>query len=898
MSWLGRLFRRERLERELDKELKFHIETRAQELIANGVAPVEARRRALAEFGGIEPIKETARDARGTRWVEDFFQDVKYALRMLRSNKGFAIAAVLSLAAGIGANAAVFRVIDGLILRPMDVAKPQELIFVHSEDIGGSRFSHPAYLQFAEAGAPAEFAVNTAPNSAQITLNGATELRSFQLVSGNWFSLLGLGAQTGRVLTPADDSISDPRSVVVISDRYWTRQFARSAAAVGSEIQINKVPVEIVGVAPAGFTGTTIGSPTDFWLPASLQHTVRHRNNASTDNADSSKPWTPQDGIAWLSIIARAPADTRAALLTRLNARYRQIVERRFEGSGDKTRRERWMRDKIVLADASRGASALRTQLTPALRVLMGMVGLVLLVACANLANLLLARGAARGREFALRLSIGARRSRLVRQLLTESMTLATLGGVAGLAVAWWGGTALLRAVSTTSAPIPVALPVEWRVVAFGVGATILTGILFGLVPALRLSRPSANDALKSGTRVVGSGRRGSLPLVKILVAVQVAVSLLLLTGAVLFFRTFQNLVHVEAGFDRTSVMTARFDTRLAGFDTAQLPAIYARLIDETSRLPGVTSSTIAVVGTVTGAERVGSMEIDGYTPGPGEETRVHEEIVGPAYFSTLGMRLLSGRDFTDRDDERAKKVAIINETFARRYFGTPNPLGRTIGFSDAKEFEVIGVVADVRANGLRVDVPSMAYLPLKQRSEEYARNLYIRSAGSLETMGPSLKEAIARAVPGLAVREVLPLGELAERTVATERMISRLTGLFGLLGVAVACLGLYGTIAYSVARRTNEIGVRLALGASPGGVRNMVLKETLTLVGVGVVCGLAMILPLGRLLAAQLYGLSPRDPLTLAASALTVVAVGLLAGVIPAWRAARVNPTSALRAD
>ena len=899
MSWLGRLFSRARQERDLDKELSFHVETRMQDHLNEGVAPAEARRRALAEFGGIEPIKEHARDARGTRWVGDLIQDVHYALRMLRANPGFTLAAVLSLAVGIGANAAVFRVIDGLVLRTVDVRRPEELFFVETTDAKSSRMSHPVYQQLAAAVPGATFAVMTSPSNTQVTVDGAAELRNLQLVSGNWFSFLGVEAQAGRLLTPADDSVSTPHSVVVISDRYWTRQFARSPAAIGATILLNNAACEIVGVAPASFSGLMVGTLADVWVPVTMQPALRYRGNASNENADDSQPWVPQDGIAWLTVIGRAPRSmNRGVLLASLEGRYHQALVARTAEFKNESRRARFLRDRIVVTDASRGLSPLRTQLSPALTVLMSMVGLVLLVACANLANLLLARGAARGREFALRLSIGARRGRLIRQLLTESVTLAALGGAAAMVVAWWGGGALLRLVSSTATPVPVALPVDWRVLAFGGGATLTTGLLFGLVPALRLSRPDMHDSLKTGGRVINSGRRGRVPLVKVLVAVQVAVSLLLLTGAALFFRTFQNLVRIEAGYDRESVVDARFDTRLSGVAEKDLPAFYARLLDEARRVPGVKSATIGLNGPVSGSVRTSGMVVDGYTPPPGEDLVAQEDYVGPEFFTTLGMRMLDGRDFAESDDLHARKVAVINETMAKKYFGARSPIGRGFGYNSTQEFEVIGVVADARANGLRKDVPALAIYPLKQNPEEFARNLYVRAAGAVDPVVNGLKQALKAAAPGLALREVVTLGELTERTVSSERLVSRLAAVFGVLGLAVACLGLYGTIAYSVARRTTEIGVRLALGASPSGVRAMVLRETLGLVWLGVAGGMALVLALGRLAETQLYGLSSHDPSTLAITCLTIVTVGVLAGVLPAWRAARVSPMVAIRSD
>jgi predicted permease len=896
MSWLGRLFRRERLERELDKELQFHVEERAAELRRNGASSEEARRRALAEFGGVEPIKEQARDARGTQWISDIGQDVRYALRMLRSNKGFTFAAVLSLALGIGANASVFRVINDLILRPLAVEQPNQLFILESSATGISLFSHPAYLDLAAAAPAARLAVMTRPSNMQVTIDGSAELGSTTLVSRSFFDVLGIAPQEGRVFSAAEEQAAAP--VAVISDGYWTRQFARRPVAIGSTILVNNAPHTIIGVAPPTFTGVNVGSPADIWLPVTAQHGVHYQSNSSSKNGRDDEPWVPQREISWLAIMGRYPASGAGSIPAALSSRYTQLVAESAKAIENPDRRERALTDHLVIRSGARGFSDTRERATPALTVLMGMVGLVLLVACANLANLLLARGAARAREFSLRLSIGARRGRLIRQLLTESLTLAAIGGAAGLALAFWGAAALTKLMAQGRAPSDLGGSMDWRVTTFGLGVTLITGLAFGLLPALRLSRPEMVDAMKSGGRVVGTGRRGRLPLVKSLVAVQVAVSLLLLAGAMLFFQTFRNYVKVDAGYDRDHVVSARFDTRLAGFTQDELPGLYARLLDASARIPGVRSATLGQVGPSTGSATMSTLVIDGYTPGPTEDVIANEEYVGPGYFSTLGMHLLAGRDFAPSDDATSRHVVIINETMAKRFFDKKNPVGLGLGYDVASENEIIGIVADARANGLRRDVPPLMYSPLAQHPDGYARNLYVRADGAIAPVTASLRDAIKRVAPGLAIREIVTLGELTERTVASERTVSDLTALFGLLGVAVASLGLYGTIAYSVARRTNEIGVRLALGASPSGVRWMVVQETLWLVAAGVVAGVLLMLPLSRLLESVLFGVTGHDPRTLLLASIAVMAVGALAGLIPAFRASRVNPTSALRAD
>jgi predicted permease len=544
----------------------------------------------------------------------------------------------------------------------------------------------------------------------------------------------------------------------------------------------------------------------------------------------------------------------------------------------------------------AQGLSPLRVAFSDALWVLMATVALVLLVACANLASLLLARNAARARELSVRLAIGARRGRLVRQLLTESLLLAALGGTAGLLLARWAAPMLPRlALSAPPTSSPLDLPLDGRLLAFALAVSLVTGVLFGLAPALRWSRAGAYDALRFSARVVG----GRQLFARGLVLAQVGLALVLLVFATLFTRTFQNYLSLDAGFERERVVTARFDPRLAAIPEDRLPALYDRLLAEAGRLPGVRSTTIAAIGATTGAARISSVTVEGYQPQPGEDPTVHEDFVGPAYFETIALPIRRGRDFTERDDARAPLVAIVNETMARRYFGDRDPIGRRFGYSsDRLQFEVVGVAADALVNGLREQTPPMAYYPLRQTPGAAAGNLYVRAAGSAEAARAGLRAAVAAAEPNLAVREVVTLAELASRTVARERLMSNLVSAFSALAVIVACLGLYGTLSYSVARRTNEIGVRLALGAAPSQVRRLVLRESLLLVAIGCAVGLGAVLPLAPLVSSLLFGLSPYDVPTMAGVTAALLAVGLLASAAPAWRASRVDPLTALRTE
>ena len=903
MGWFSRLIGRERLERELDAELTHHVDEEARRLEREGLEPDDARRQALARFGGLEPIKEHARDARGTRWVDDLSRDVRYAFRMMRRSPVFTAAAIVSLAVGIGANAAIFSISDALLLRPLDLPRPNELWFLNRAGFAqpNYRFSYPSLTNLQKAVPDVQFAASASTNRIQIDRESGAELAIGQLVSGNWFEVLGVSAATGRLLTGNDATAPGTSPVAVLSYDFWSREYGTDPRVVGSTLRVNGVPLTIVGVAARNFDGVNIGTRVDLWAPVTMQQELRSRGNASIDDADGTKPWVTQEGIAWLTVVARIPASVRPAEAgARIAGYWKTEVEDRADMVRDEAQRKFRLREHAELVPGARGLSTLRDNFSQPLVVLMVTVAAVLLIACANLASLLLARSSARGREFALRLSLGAGRGRVVRQLLTESLTLAFLGGLAGLGVAQLGGHGLLVMASTGSRAIPLDLPLDWRLIAFTAAVSVVTGVLFGLGPALRSARPSLVEPLKGGTRVVGAERKaGTLPFGKILIALQVALSFVLLVGALLFLRTFQNLLNVDTGFDRTEVVVAAIDPVLSGVTTGQLPDLYARLIERARAIPGATSAALALSGPVSGSARTSSISVDAEAMRVGKDSDVREEYVTPDYLTTVGMPLIRGRSFTADDRDGRPKVCVVNESMAKHFFGSVDPIGHHLGYGSPTDVEVIGVVHDARVDGPKGEVPWMVFYPIAQSSPvEFARGLYVRVSGPVEAAKSSLRSSILSVNPRLAVREITTLAVLNERTVSNDRLVSRLTGVFGLLAMGVACLGLYGTVAYSVVRRTNEIGVRMALGASRGGVGWLVLRETLTLAAAGGVLGMIVVWPLLKFLTSLLYGISPHDPVALASAAGGLLVAGALAGAIPAWRASRVDPLTALRAE
>jgi predicted permease len=901
MGWFRRLLGRDRLERELDAELTHHVGEETRRLVAEGETPEEARRQALGRFGGVEPIKEQARDARGTRWVEDLSRDVRYAFRMMRRSPAFTLAAIVSLAVGIGANAAIFSISDALLVRPLDVPHPQELYFLNHAGYSSPnyRFSYPSYQRTQQAVPDVQFAVASSATRVQIDRENGSELATGQLVSGNWFAVLGVKAAAGRVLGPSDSPGPGAERVVVLSYDYWTREFGADPRVVGAAMRINGVTLSIVGVAADGFVGVNVGQRVDLWAPVTIQQDLRVRGNASSDDADDSQPWVTQEGIKWLTLVARVPATTAVAdAAARIGGFWRHDIEDAAAKITNVERRTYRLREHVELVPGARGLSDLRESFSQPLVVLMVTVAAVLLIACANLASLLMARSTARGREFALRLSLGAGRGRVVRQLLAESLTLALLGGLLGIGVAQIGGHALLAMASTGTRAIPLELPLDWRLISFTAAVSLLTGVLFGLGPAIRSSRPNLTDPLNAGARVVAAERKGgAFSFGKVLIAVQVALSFALLVGALLFLRTFENLVSADTGFDRSAVLVARFDPVLSGITEGQLPDLYQRLLENAKQIPGVSSASIALTGPVTRSARTSGILVDHEQMRVGQESVAREEFVAPDFFRTIGVTLLRGRPITADDDTRHPKVAVVNEMMAKHFFGDQDPIGHMVGYGPA-DTEIVGVVRDVRVDGPKNVVPSMVYYALAQNPNEFGRNLFARVTGPIEPAKVALRSAVASANHNLAVQEVATLGELNERLVSNDRLIARLTGVFGLLAVGVACLGLYGTVAYSVVRRTNEIGVRMALGATRSGVGWLVLRETLLLVVAGGLLGFAIVWPLLKYVSTLLYGISPHDPLALTTAAVGLIVAGTLAGAVPAWRASRVDPLTALRAE
>jgi len=994
-SWVVRLlslFRRRQLEERLQDELGFHLEMQAREHEARGMSAAAARRAARAALApdgpgwSVESLKEEMRARRGVPALETLGQDVRYALRMMRKSPGFTAVALLSMAFGVGTNCAIFSVVDALLLKPLPVAGADRLVVLEKSRRGDPMplFSYSAWrlLQQAPqyAGVMAmtvDFPAVVRPLAPQAT-PGATvlaaragetlETATAQLVSGDFFSALGTGMAVGRSFTAEEDAVPGGHPLAVISYGYWQRRFARDPNVVGRALLVNGVPVTVIGVVRRGFQSAIADVAPDLFLPVTLRDLVRYEGNIDSDGPDlPGLSIFEQVNDHWLLLLARRrPGVSVERASAALNLLFQRDKAARLatHAQDSEQGRRQVMDERVLLQPAARGLSHLRGSLTQPLLILMAVSALVLVIACANLANLLLARADRRRKEMALRLGIGAGRGRLLRQLLTESLLLAGLGGALGIAGAGWGSRLLLGLASRSARPIPLDVGLDWRLLVFALGVALATGIGFGLAPALQATRVDLAANLKEGAGAMGgraaagggggaAGAGGGLG--RVLAAAQIGLSLVLLIGAGLLVRSLRNLMDVDPGVARTSLLLVTINPHLLGYDANRLNALYPRLVERLEAVPGVRSVSLSNLRLLSGSSWDENVVLPGYTPRPDEDTDAQLRVVTPRYFETVGLPLLAGRAFGPADRQGAPKVAIVDEAMGRRFWprgvtmgsgaaaaaraaaaataataaraattaagetaaggaaaggaaawDPASVLGQRFGFGppgNSRDYEIVGVARGVRSIRLGDAPPPTAYLPVAQRPGAMIRDLEVRLAGGTE--GPlqsgviaALRRAIAEVEPSLPVFSVVTMSEQMEGSLARERAVARLTGFFGALALLLAAIGLYGVMSYSVARRTNEIGLRMALGAPRSQVLGLMMRDTARLVAGGVAAGLVAAVATTRLAASQLFGLGAFDPPTVVTATLALVAVALVAGFLPARRAAGTDPMVALRHD
>ena len=868
------LFRHHQVEQELDDEFRDHIERRVEADIARGMTADEARYAAMRAMGGVEQRKEECRDMRGTQLVDQFRQDIRYAWRSLVKSPGFASVTLLSLALGIGANTAIFSLINAVLMRPLpSVAEPDRLVRLTSGSF--------SYAKFEALKAHGIFVNTVALNDDRLPseIDGSLQSTRVLLVSGDYFPALGVAALLGRTISPEDDQTQAP--VAVLSHGFWMRAFSADRSVLGRSIRIGGLPVTIIGVTPPDFTGVHVGVAIDVTVPVTTMPRLR------PERADI----LSRRSAHWLQIMGRlAPGQSLEQADARLQVVWPQILT--DTAPPDTPRDSGFFRHRTELLPAANGFSALRSEYASPLFVLMGLVALVLLVACANVANLLLARGAARQREFAVRLATGAGRGRLVRQLLTESVLLATIAGLLGMVFAVGSTQVLVSSISSSTNPVFLDLRPDARLLAFTIGVTFLTAFAFGFVPALRTTLIDLAPSLKESSRAF-SGAGGRLR--KALVVSQVALSMLLAVGAGLFLNSFRHLLAVDTGFDATNVILVRANAVGAGHRGPRANQFFDALLDRVKSVSAFQSTAMSWAPPVSqGFGNNGTVSIAGRADRPGEDRVVWSNFVSPGYFETIGQRLLAGRDFTDRDGRGAPRVAIINHSMARYFFGDESPIGRPI----APWGEIIGVVEDAAHFDLKEPPKRVLYVPYDQGPDFLQGEnmiLEIRSASGPAVVAAQVRELVAQMDKNVLV-ESETLETHVNSSIARERLLALLSGFLGMLSLLLVAIGLYGVMAYSVTRRTGEIGIRLALGARPVTVLSMVLRESSVLVLTGVAIGVLAALALSRVVATLLFGVSSRDAAAFAGAVGVMAVVALLATILPARRAAQVDPTVALR--
>ena len=923
-AWRFRgLFGKNRLDRDLDEELHAHLEMLVDENLARGLGPEEARRAALQSFGGILQTKEAYRDQRGLPIMETLIQDLRYGLRMLRKNPGFTTVAVLTLALGIGANSAIFSVLDAVMLKTLPVLDPHELVLVSwtskdwpalVEDLEGDNRKDPDGGGFLSESVPLPvfealrtqgtafsevFAFSANVNRFNVQFDGKPYSAASEPVSGNYFKGLGVQTLVGRPILPGDDPpTAEP--VAVLSYDFWKNKLGGDRSIVGKTIIINSLPLTVVGVAPPEFFGAQPGEINDVWVTLTMFPRLIQALNYSGpaqygDAAEAAAASHWQNPTTWwLVVMARLkPGVTEPQARAESEVIFNQSLDAMITSE-----KQRENRPALKIAPGNKGLDELRRQFSKPLWVLMGAVGLVLLIACANVAGLLLARATARQKEIAVRLSLGARRLRLIQQLVTESLLLAAIGGVLGLILSRWIGELLVALVASGRQSITLPIEANGRVMLFTASIAVLTGVLFGLTPAFSATRLSLTSALKeggAGSRL--AGRRSTLA--KALVSAQVALSLILLVGAGLFMRTLHKLETVPLGFDRQHLLMFSVAPGLNGYQGPALAEYYRQVQERVARIPGVTGVTFSSHGPVGDGASSSSAKIPGVTTGK-ETFDLHRHLVGPGYFDTLGISKLAGRVLDERDNAGGPKVVVVNQTLARDAFGEQNPLGKILRFGSnekPRDFEIVGVVGDAKYNDLRKPAPSTAYFSHLQALDVASfMTFQVRTSVTPEEVVAVVRDEVAAVDANIPITRVDTLVQRIDKALLFERMFSRLTGSFGLLALVLVCVGLYGTMSYFVARRTNEIGVRMALGAQPERVFRMVLGEGLVLTGAGILVGLAGAVAATRLIASALYEVPVLDPLTFFSVAVVLVLVGLFACYVPARRAMKVDPMVALR--
>jgi predicted permease len=908
MSWLRRLFSRNRLEIDLDKELRFHFESQVADKVRSGASENEARRLTRIEFGGIEQIKEDCRESRGTLWVESMVQDIRYGVRQIRNSPGFSIVAILSLALGIGANTAIFTLLNAILLRSLPVHDPEELLLFGDGRAQGLTLSVPdgrmdlfskAFLHdfsqkdtsFSGIAAVDSSAIETKASIA----GGAYQTIHINLISGSYFPVLGVPAFLGRTVDESDDRAPGAGPVAVASYAWFQRHFNGDPAALGKVVRIQSHDYTLVGVAKPGFSGITVGRSADLWIPLSMEK-------------DFSRPGGDAIGSKLyqsLYLVGRLkPGVGPAQAGAETNLLFKQIIRGYLGPQPSQKHLDDLAHASVELTSGTRGVSPLRYAFSVPLKILMAIVALVLLIACANIGNMLFARGVARTREVAVRMALGASRRRIVIQLLTESVILSIVGAVAGIALAWKASGLLLNMAAPGPDPVPLNLTPDLRVLAFTLGLTVLTALLFGTLPAFRATNLEFTPALKDGRGSSSVSTRGVMA--RSLIVGQVALSVLLMVVAGLFVRSLVHLYDVDTGFDPHNALIFTLDSSTAnlphGVDEIRSVRLQEQIEERVRAIPGVKSDSFAFFAFNDGGWS-DQVLFQGVPRTPANGKAVNFNITGNGFFLAMGIPLVEGRTYNSQDLQNSPKVAVINQTMARRFFPDRSAIGQHFGIGETPdhlgEIEVIGVVKDAKYFALDEGSRMASYFPCSQ-SPGFFGNFILRYApgANRQEIVSRTRAAIAEINSNILVNTVTSLQEQLDRSIATQSLIARLSGFFGILAVFLACIGIYGLLSHSVARRTSELGIRVALGAQSLNLLWMVLRECVLLLLVGLAIGVPLALSSTRVLKSLLYDLSPLDPVSISIAIAAVVCMTIAAAWLPARRATRIDPMQALRTE
>ena len=911
MSWVGRVVNgfRPRYNRDLEDEIGHHLAMRTAEHERAGMNSADAAAKARRMLGSELQIREGMRDMDVSQFIETVLKDLRYAARQMRRSPGFTAVAVLSLALGIGANTAIFTLLDSVLMRKLPVRDPGSLVILSNPGAAGvgvgldtgarglMTFSEFDRLRRRLTTFDGLFASesNLPRYDGRINGGGREEIRA-RLVSGEFFGVLGVAPIRGRFFGPEDDRVPAQSPYAVLSYDYWQKRFAGSPAALGATIRVGRANLTVIGIAGPGFSGESVGDRPEIWAPMTMEPELK----PGTDwlHEDMAKNL---DKVEWLHVFGRLkPGVSLGQAQAQVDLVFKDMIESDYGALLTGKTRAEFLNQHIRLRMAATGASSVRSRAREPLTILLAMVGLVLLIACANVANLLAARAATRGREVGIRVALGAGRKRLIGQMLTESLMLAALGALGGLVVARVAVRFLIALMSPPTAPLDLNTPFDLRVLAFTCGVAILTAVLFGAAPALSATASDVSANLSGGLRATANRRRVSFA--KALVAVQVALSMLLLVGSGLFLRTLENLEKVQLGYQKDHIFQVGVDAEAGGYEGAARIRFFADLQQRLQSIPGVRSVSYSENGLFTGEDSSDEIEVEGYAAKGGEDQEARFDVIGPGYFSSLSVPMLLGREVTADDVAGGRRVVVINESLAKKYFSGRNPVGLhlTAHFGDKKwTWEVIGVAANVRDHRLRGEVPPRYYRTAAGGGYVPDSVSYqVRTAGIPTTVAAAVRRAIHDLNDNVPVVNARPLDQFVDRWTNSERTVAELSFVFGAIALTLACIGIYGVLSFGVARRTSEIGIRMALGARRATVIGIILRETGWMVVAGLAIGLAGAAGATRAIASQLYGVTPLDPATVAAAAVVLMTVAAGASALPAYRASRVNPVTALRTE